>query len=59
MSDKSKASKHTISSMGDSATTNGAPGAVMQADYLIVGTGPAGASLAAFMASYGMDTLYS
>ena len=26
----------------------------MQVDYLIVGTGPAGAALAAFMASYGM-----
>ncbi|KAH8887264.1 hypothetical protein GQ53DRAFT_874391 [Thozetella sp. PMI_491] len=40
--------------------TNGgsqqAPNA-MQVDYLIVGTGPAGASLAAFMASYGMKGL--
>ena len=35
---------------------NGEPNneqSMMQVDYLIVGTGPAGASLAAFMASYG------
>ena len=29
------------------------PASIMNFDYLIVGTGPAGASLAAFMASYG------
>lgn len=40
--------------MGAQMETNCAAGSsAMQVDYLIVGTGPAGASLAAFMASYG------
>ena len=47
--------------MDDSAATNGTHGVggtAMQVDYLIVGTGPAGASLAAFMASYGRRALH-
>ncbi|KAI8961161.1 FAD binding domain-containing protein [Daldinia sp. FL1419] len=42
---------------GSNGASNGSPSSVLQMDYLIVGTGPAGASLAAFMASYGMKGL--
>lgn len=34
-------------------TSDGPPSFLLHVDYLIIGTGPAGGALAAFMASYG------
>ncbi|KAI0105865.1 FAD binding domain-containing protein [Daldinia grandis] len=38
-------------------TSDSSPSFLLHVDYLIIGTGPAGGSLAAFMASYGMKGL--
>ncbi|KAF3069711.1 2,4-dichlorophenol 6-monooxygenase [Daldinia childiae] len=38
-------------------TSDGSPSFSLHVDYLIIGTGPAGGALAAFMASYGMKGL--
>jgi len=43
----------SVTMNGPNGVANGTLPSVLQTDYLIVGTGPAGASLAAFMASYG------